>query len=286
MKLYARKKMKGNAALCFLRELLPAVTALLGLVVLLPAALCLFYGTEAVLTGAGLAAWVNPWTGAALPPLLTAVGTALLLFAFAFGFYARAWVFYLMDKNQTRPKSLLRPSQALRYCRCRLSTAARKVFWLALYLLPAALVWAFRRLTEGAAWMTEGVPQTLAAAAVVLAGAGLAFFAVASSRYYLADYLLYLNPLLPPGEAVASSRRLTQGKLLAVTAERLSLLPWALACLLVLPLPFALVYRRFCAAALCERLYGEDKRKTPRPAVVFYVNKRSKITEAEPLQRQ
>ena len=284
MKLYARKKMKGNVALCFLRELLPAVTALLGLVLLLPAALCLFYGTGAVLTRAGLAAWANPWTGAALPLLLTAVGTVVLLFAFAFGFYARAWVYYLLDKNQTRPKSLLRPSQALRYCRCRVSTAARKLLWLALYLLPAALVWALRRLTEGAAWLTAGVPQVMTAAAALLAGAGLAFFAVSSSRYYLAEYLLYLNPLLPPGEAVASSRKLTRGKLLAVTARRLSLLPWALAGLLVLPLPLVLVYRRFCAAALCERLYGEDKRKASRPAVVFYVNRRSKITEAEPLQ--
>ena len=66
-----------------------------------------------------------------------------------------------------------------------------------------------------------------------------------------------------------------------MTARKLSLLPWALTELLVLPLPFAAVYRRFCAAALCEILFGEDKRRAPSPAVVFYVNRRSKIVEAD-----
>ena len=281
MKLYARKKMKGKVAVCCLRELLPAVTALLGIVVLLPAALCLFYGTGTVLTCAGLGSWAGPWTGVAVPALLAASGTVILLFAFAFGFYARAWVYYSLDKNQTRPKSLLRPSQALRYCRCRVSVAARKALWLVLYLLPAAISFASLRYFGGASWMANGVLQVLTAAAAVFAAAGLAFSAVSSSRYCMAEYLLYLNPLLPPGEAVASSRKLTDGKLLAITAERLSLLPWALAGLLLLPLPFTLVYRRFCAAALCERLYGEDKRRVPRPAVVFYVNRRSRICEAE-----
>ena len=281
MKLYARRKMRGKLWGSFWRELLPAVTALLGVVVLLPAVLCLFYGTGTVLEYAGLGNWKGPWTNAALPPLLTAAGTAILLFAFALGFYARAWVCYSLDKNQTRPKSLLRPSQALRYCRCRVNVAARKTLWLVLYLLPAAILFAALRYYNGAAWMANGVRQVLITADALFAGTGLAFFAVSSSRYCMAEYLLYLNPLLPPGEAVSSSQRLTKGKLLAITAERLSLLPWALAGLLVLPLPFVLVYRRFCAAALCERLYGEDKRRVPRPAVVFYVNRRSRISEAE-----
>jgi hypothetical protein len=85
---------------------------------------------------------------------------------------------------------------------------------------------------------------------------------------------------MPPKEAVVSSVRLTEGRLPAITARRLSLLPWALSELLVLPLPFAAVYRRFCAAALCERLFGEDKRRVPSPAVVFYISRRSKISEA------
>ena len=120
----------------------------------------------------------------------------------------------------------------------------------------------------------------LITAAASLLAAGLGFFAVSSSRYYMATYLLYLNPLMPPKEAIRSSVRLTGGRLLAVTARRLSLAPWGLTELLVLPLPFAAVYRRFCAVALCERLFGEDKRRAPSPAVVFYVNSRSKIREA------
>ena len=271
--------MRGQIAVSCLRACVPAVLALLGTVTVVPAALCLFYGTGTVLANAGLAWLAGPYMNVLIPAALLAAGTLIFLFAFAFAFYAKAWVYFTLDRNQTRPKSLLKPSQALRYVRCRVGVAARRALWFALYALPAAVLAAVLYLSDSAGW-TEGVFAVLCAADAVFALAGLAFFAVASSAYCLTDYLLYLNPLLPPGEAIRSSVDLTRGRLPAIAARRLSRLPWLLAGLLVLPAPFAFVYRRFCAAALCERLYGEDKRKAPSPAVVFYVSRRSRIVEA------
>ena len=271
--------MRGQIAVSCLRACVPAVLALLGAVTVVPAALCLFYGTGTVLANAGLAWLAGPYMNVLIPAALLAAGTLIFLFAFAFAFYAKAWVYFTLDRNQTRPKSLLKPSQALRYVRCRVGVAARRALWFALYALPAAVLAAVLYLSDSAGW-TEGVFAVLCAADAVFALAGLAFFAVASSAYCLTDYLLYLNPLLPPGEAIRSSVDLTRGRLPAIAARRLSRLPWLLAGLLVLPAPFAFVYRRFCAAALCERLYGEDKRKAPSPAVVFYVSRRSRIVEA------
>ena len=279
MYIHARKKMRGQIAVSCLRACVPAVLALLGTVTVVPAALCLFYGTGTVLANAGLAWLAGPYMNVLIPAALLAAGTLIFLFAFAFAFYAKAWVYFTLDRNQTRPKSLLKPSQALRYVRCRVGVAARRALWFALYALPAAVLAAVLYLSDSAGW-TEGVFAVLCAADAVFALAGLAFFAVASSAYCLTDYLLYLNPLLPPGEAIRSSVDLTRGRLPAIAARRLSRLPWLLAGLLVLPAPFAFVYRRFCAAALCERLYGEDKRKAPSPAVVFYVSRRSRIVEA------
>ena len=279
MSLLARRKMRGRVAGCFWRLLLPAAVFCLGAVVTVPAVLCFAYGTDAVLVYAGLP-WLTGRFSLLVPLALLAAGATLLLFGFAFSFYAKAWVYYAMDKNQTRPGSLLRPSQALRYLRCRAGIAARRALWLALYLLPAAALFAALRYWQGDPRLKEAVFAVLAVTDALFALAGAGFYAVASSRYCMAEYLLYLNPLLPPKEALASSVKLTQGRLLAIAARRLSLLPWALAELLVLPLPFAAVYRRFCAAALCERLFGEDKRKAPSPAVVFYVNRRSKIVES------
>ena len=281
MFLIARRKMKGRLLRCFARRLCAPLAVFLGLVLLLPAVLCFAYGTPAVLAYAEVGPLPWGWMNGALPFVLLAAGTAALLFAVAFSFYERAWVFYSFDKNQTRPKSLLRPSQAWRYLRCLAGVAARKAGWLLLYLLPAAAPLALLRYGAGSLWMTAAVRFVLTAALSLLLAAGLAFYAVASSRYYMAVYLLYLNPLMPPGEAISSSVRLTEGRLFAVAARRLSLLPWALSELLVLPLPFAAVYRRFCAAALCERLFGEDKRRVPSPAVVFYISRKSKISEAE-----
>lgn len=280
MSLLARRKMRGRVIKCFLRILLPAAVGCLAAVMTVPAILCLVYGTNTVLAYAGLSWLTGRYAGIVIPAALLTAGAALLLAAAALSFYAKAWVYFAMDKNQTRPKSLLRPSQALRYLRCRAGTVCRKAAWLGLYLLPSGALFAALRYWADSAWLTGTVYGVLAAADVLFLLVGAAFSAVSSSQYCMAEYLLYLNPLMPPREAVASSVKLTQGRLLAITARRLSLLPWALSELLVLPLPFAAVYRRFCAAALCEQLYGEDKRRAPSPAVVFYVNRRSKIVEA------
>ena len=272
--------MRGRVIKSFLRLLLPVVIACFGAVMIVPAVLCLVYGTDPVLESAGLPWLKGRYAGLFIPAALLAAGTVLFLFAAAFSFYAKAWIYYSMDRNQTRPKSLLRPSQALRFLRCRVGTACRRAGWLGLYLLPAGALFAALRLCADNAWLTGTVFTVLCAVDALFAAVGFVFFAAASSRYYMVDYLLYLNPLMPPKEAVASSVKLTEGKLAAIAARRLSLLPWALSELLVLPLPFAAVYRRFCAAALCEILFGEDKRRARAPAVVFYISRRSKISEA------
>ena len=281
MSLLARRKMRGQILKSCWRLLLPTAVFCLGIVMTAPAALCLCYGTETVLSNAGLSHLAGRYANAAIPVALFAAGAVLFLFSSAFSFYAKAWVYYAMDRNQTRPGSLLRPSQALRYLRCRAGRTLREAGWLALYLSPAAALFFALRSGKGGALLTAPVFAVTAAADVLFAVVGAAFFAVASSQYYMTDYLLYLNPLMPPKEAIASSVKLTKGRLLAVTARRLSLLPWALTELMVLPLPFAAVYRRFCAAALCERLFGEDKRRVPGAAVVFYVNRRSRMREAD-----
>ena len=279
--LLARRKMRGRVIKSFLRMLLPGAIFCLAAVMLIPAVLCLVYGTDKVLRDAGLPWLTGRYAGLIIPAVLLAAGAALLLAAAALSFYAKAWIYHTMDKNQTRPRSLLRLSQALRFLRCRAGTLLRKAAWLALYLLPAAALYAALRFFAESPWLTGAVSIVLVSADALFIAVGAVFFAVSSSRYYMAEYLLYLNPLMPPAEAVASSVQLTEGKLLAIAARRLSLLPWALAELLVLPLPFAAVYRRFCAAALCEILFGEDKRRAPSPAVVFYVNRASRIKEAE-----
>ncbi len=277
----ARRKMKGKVAGGFLRLLAPSALFVMGWIVAIPGMLCPFYGTAGVLEAAGLGGWYRPWTGLLIPVLLWGTGAVLLLFSAAFAFYARGWICFAFDKNQTRPKSLLRPSQAWRYVRCRAGVFCRNVLWLLAYLLPAALPAAVLLLAREAPWLSAALRVVLITAAASLLAAGVGFFAVSSSRYYMATYLLYLNPLMPPKEAIRSSARLTRGRLLAVTARRLSLAPWGLTELLVLPLPFAAVYRRFCAVALCERLFGEDKRRAPSPAVVFYISRKSKISKAE-----
>ena len=271
--------MRGHIPLSCLRMTVPWLLSVLFLTVTVPAVLCAVYGTETVLQSAGFSYGADGFAAAAIPAALFAAGAVLLCFTAASAFYARAWFYYYLDKNQTRPKSLLKPSQAVRFIRCRARTAFFRLMWSVLYYFPAGvitlLIVFFVKNGVGMAVLT-----VICAADVLAAAAGTVFCVVTSSRYYLADYLLYLNPLMPPREAVMSSVKLTEGKLCLITAKRLSLIPWGLAELLILPLPFAAVYRRFCAAALCEMIFGEDKRKVRTPAVVFYVSGKSRFSEA------
>ena len=124
---------------------------------------------------------------------------------------------------------------------------------------------------------TDWRPSVCAAEAALTAAAAF----LLRGRYLAAPYLLYLYPLLRPGAAVRAAARFSDGRLLLTARVRLLRLRWLAASLLLLPLPFALRRRGLTLAALCETLYGENKRRTQAPAVVFYIDGQSRFAETE-----
>lgn len=278
MRIYARKLMKGQTAGVFFRSLLPPFFALLGIAALTGGALCFVEGSGAYFGGAAKSILTRfPMASILLPWLLCLTGLVDLTLSFLLSFYGKAVVFFAADRNQTRPKSVLRMRCAVRYMYSRLYTGSRKLLWLLFFLSPSALLLRYV-LTRGAE--RETLLPALSAACFFLFAAGLVFYTVGTARYYLTDYILYLNPLIPPREAVISSVRLTEGRLLYITRRKLSLLPWYLACVFLLPVPFVTVYAKFCRAALAERLFGEDKRVVGQPAVTFFIDGNSRFEPA------
>lgn len=210
-------------------------------------------------------------------------GALCFVLSVLFSFYAKSKIYYSLDRTQTRPKRVLTVRYAAKAVCCRILTGVRKLLWALLFFAPFALsVYIAPAVSEKGKGF-GGVEPVAAAAQGVLFLCGILFYSVTSARYCLSDYVLYLNPLIPAREAVVSSARLTEGKLLYIAVQRLSMLPWLLSELLLVPLPFAAVYRRYFGAVLCERIYGEDKRvrRMKEPAVTFYIGKQSRFAEPE-----
>lgn len=271
MKIYARKMMKGNTAKVFFDILLCNVFRLTALIFIGISVCSIAYGN--IFSSEEILYTVLSFFGGAICLLLSAVYT----------FYIKAKIYYSIDRKQTRPKRVLTIRYAAKYIRASFEVNCRKAMWLILFIFPFTVVLYFGSGVLKDPGTFNGILPVYSAALAVLSVGAILFYSVTTARYELTAYLLYLNPLLPAREAVISSAKLTEGKLLYIAVKKLSMLPWMITELFIIPLPFAAVYRRYHSAVLHERIYGENKKSISirRSAVTFYINGKTKIAEAE-----
>lgn len=258
MKLFARKLMRGRIAVTFAGKLLSFLLRVFAAASL--AAGIYFAAAEKNYYAAGVLAAIRP---------------LFIISAADWSFYCSARRFYEVNGGGNRPGGVFTVKNAIRYFTVRSAITVRKLAWGLLFFFPAVV-------TGIAAYLTGDkndpvYTAVLTGASAVLALAGAVFYFTAGSRYYLADYILYANPLIPPAAAVRASVECTDGKLVFITVRRLSFAGWYLSCLFIATLPFVLTYGAYYKAVFEIKLFGERKVRPGRIPVVFYIDSRSKI---------
>ena len=193
---------------------------------------------------------------------------------------ARAVFYRAEDPRMRKPAAFLNLACGVRTLYAGLLGALCGLGEAAALLLPAAgTLGAYLLIARNGAppAATLAVRCALPLQTALAAGA----WAILRARFYLTPYLLCQNPLLPVREARRSSTLLCRGRLLRIAAFRLRTLAWLAAALPIVTLPFCVSWRGALTAAFCARLYGERRTQKPAPAVVFYVNGRSRFREVQ-----
>ncbi|MBE6716535.1 MAG: hypothetical protein E7573_06405 [Ruminococcaceae bacterium] len=203
--------------------------------------------------------------------------SSVFLFVFSFVMKARAdgWMFHLSDKNTARPDSFYSFSQGMRYLSLSFLKNAMKLLWATVFYLPctALTLFLFSGMYEGE--MIRTVFFTLLGSDILLFITGTVFYAAAVGRYYLCEFLFFLNPLTSPRELISSSVSLMKGKSISLLFMRISLLLWKLSVISPVSFPVLPVYSKSVKLVLSEKLYGEKKCFWKKSAVVFYINRKS-----------
>lgn len=241
--------------------------------------LCSCYSAETVFEGWFFANFLknNPLLSAAVKYFFLISSALFLLFFCSFRFVLNAYFYYKTDKNQSRPKSFISFKTGAKMLYCRFFLFTLKTGYLVLFMLPGIL-------SASVIYMLlirYGIPsRTLFTG---LAATALQFLAAISAsyiffgRYYMTEYLLYLNPLMSVREAVLSSAMLMRGKLISTAFFKLGTLPWITLRAIIFAFPFSLSYVYLLKAVMREKIFAEDKTKVNAPAVSFYINKKSKF---------
>ena len=247
---------------------------------LLMGVLCAVYGADTVFSDTPVSQWFQKKSAVNAAPWVFFF-TALLFLVFyrSLRFALLALSCHRADKNQPRAGSFISLKTGVRTLCCDLRLALLKTGWLALFSAPACTtgIVVFLLLRY------RGLPAPLFTAGVALCAlqglAGIAAAYVVNRRYCVTRYLMYLNPLLRPKDAVSSGVLLTRGKRRLAALCGISALPWKILGLFPPARPFCRAYVSLLNTVLCETVYAEDKTKAHAPAVTFFIGKRSEFYE-------
>ncbi len=174
--------------------------------------------------------------------------------------YFRAKLFYAADEKATAPSRFFCFSLTFRYMVLRLFITVNKLLRVTAFFFPSFAVFfiLFTGIRVNGS-MVQGIFFTLLALGITLFILGFAFSFAVNGRYFICDYLFYLNPRMSPGSTVKTARSLLAGKIVSTAFCRISLLPWSLLSVFLLPMPFASVFTEACKVYLAEEIYSERK---------------------------
>ncbi|MCH5197740.1 MAG: DUF975 family protein [Oscillospiraceae bacterium] len=279
VKTRARILTHGSKTKGVLLLILPAA-AFTGLIIsVLLFILCSYYPAETVFEGWFFSQTIknNPAFSVFIKYFFLFCSVLFLLFFSSLRFTLMAYFYYRTDKNQSRPKSFISLKTGAKNFRCGAFLFLIKTAYFALFLLPGAISSAVIYMLVNSRGIPAATLYTGLAVSFIQLIAAIAAAFIFFGRYYMTEYLLYLNPLMSVREAVISSASLMRGKLFSTALFRLQMIPWLALKQVIFILPFALSYSSLLRAVMREKIFAEDKTKVNSPAVSFYINKKSKF---------
>jgi len=162
-----------------------------------------------------------------------------------------AWFYGGADgRKRSRARVLfwLQPRWALKAARFVLAVSCAKLLWAALYLLPGGFLLVGTLLQAQTGDLSMGLFLSAAAGGAVLLALGIFFYGATAQRYALVLPVLAKQPRCKLRNAITLSAARTDGNCAALLRFRLSLLPFVLLSLPVIPLFFTAPYIAQCLA--------------------------------------
>lgn len=148
----------------------------------------------------------------------------------------------------------MKPTLSLKAAGLRCTLFALKAFWTILFFTPAVTVTFVVIATAFSGGIEIYLFLSLCIGALILTAIGFTFRFVIIQRYFLANYLLVSNPDLGIIQCIRQSVNLLEGHIFTVVKFKLSFLPYALACLLILPVFFVYPHYKQSRTIIAKRL--------------------------------
>ena len=252
LKFEAVSKLYGKNTIMWINGLFSCAMTLSGVWCSLLPLLCLLYPPSLLFTGAQM-----PYAAAAVT-LLCALLVFFILGGELHRFYNRARLYYMFEENAVCPESLYTFTQGIRFIKCRITVLIKKMLWAAVFFLPFTVstgLLIFNMTDDG--YMVRSIFITGVLSSLVLFLTGALFYFCVTGRYYLTDYLMFINPLEPPESIIVSSVIIMRGKTIRLFVRRLYMLTELPRLLFPLLYPEARMRMKAMKALICREIYNE-----------------------------
>lgn len=248
LKMKARLLLGDRYIKLWIFKLLSALYLCFSLYLIFPPVFTVFYGGDTEISGKEIV----------FNCICVLCALFFIVFSFLLKLYYKAKLFYPIDKKCLPPSVFFSFFLTFRFIKLHFYVFLRKLFLFVVFYFPSAL--AFFVLVAGIfinGSMLKSVFFCLLSLGLTLLILGTAFFFSYGGKYFICDYLFYLNPRMPADEIIKTASSLLREKLISAAVFRLSLFPWKLLSLCVFSLPFSSVYSDAAKAYKAEEIYSD-----------------------------
>jgi hypothetical protein len=136
----------------------------------------------------------------------------------------------------------------------RVTLLCRKLFWLAVLMLPAAVQAVIPAAVTKSGAMAENIYYLLITGLAATAFIGWFFFYCVVQRYSLAEELFCAADGMSASAAIRKSIQMTNGSCVQQAFFRLSFIPWFALCICIIPCVYVVPYYKTACAIFRRRL--------------------------------
>lgn len=250
----ARYLIKGKYVFFWSESLLPVFYRLCFAVMLAFPVMTALYSPEELFGETDIRAVI------AVNVFLILCGLFFLIVSYTRKLYLNAKLYSLLEENSTPPGRYFNFSFTFRYMGSRLIIFAKKALNIMLFFIPFVLI-SFVTVIglKANGEMIKSIFLTLLILDICLFFVGAVFSFTVNGRYFICDYLFYLNPRMPVRSITKTAQSLCRGKLISLAFYRIRLLPWRLLSVFPVTFPFSSVFIKACYAYIARELYSDRK---------------------------
>lgn len=189
--------------------------------------------------------------------LILLSGFSACIFYCSFSVGEEAWYSGRLTKKKNCFKRFiywLRPKNSFKAFRLRAALFFLKLFWTLVFLLPSVLSFSVIFVTAFSGGIETYLLLSLGLGTGILLITGLIFRFIMIQRYFLAEFILADKPQNGVLQTIRQSKNLIDGQIFKIVKFKLFFLPYALPCLLLLPIFFVYPHYKQSRSILAKEL--------------------------------